>query len=315
MSSKDEKASTRELEGPPNGSVFDFLYHDSRRIASFLSQFDNNGLLTGLTHSDSATKNAKRGKKFDLGGNVPLLGGGHVGLEIGAGESGVESLERVYDPFWANARQFLDALEDNGMIQRDVESATMGQFVLVTGRLIIADLQMLQSVWDLPAIQDALRAAMMQANSEENEPEPANRQQRRAQAKKPSKNTSANSELEMVMQLLPHLPHAGQAHLVTDDFGIWASLDVASLVGTMSDLVLKHGNKLAGDWAMLGILDGKPFDHDNILTADDMLRAGLIGQGSLTNAAVNLGPITRQALGRPLGSYGITPLLIFREVV
>lgn len=54
-------------------SVFDFLYHDSRRIGSFLSQFDNNGLLTAINQGESASRNARRGWSVELGGEVPLL--------------------------------------------------------------------------------------------------------------------------------------------------------------------------------------------------------------------------------------------------
>lgn len=35
---------------------------------------------------------------------------------------------------------------------------------------------------------------------------------------------------------------------------------------------------------------------------------------SIANAALTLAPTIRQALGRPLLSYGMTPLLVFREV-
>lgn len=311
MSKKDKIVSAEGQGEPTSASVFDFLYHDSRRIASFLSQFDNNGLLTGLTQAEGVTKGAKRSKKVGFGGNSPI-GGGNVEFEIGPGESGSESLERVYDPFWANARQFLDVLDEHEMIQRDVENARMGQFVLATGRLIIADLQMLHSFWKLPAIRTIIEKNM--AESEEDEAEPANRQQRRAQRKKTAVSSTTNPEFEIVMQILPHLPHSGQAHLVTDEFGIWASLDASSLVGSLSDLVLKHGNKLAGNWSMLGILDGKPFDHDSIFSAMDKIRTGGVEQGSVSQAAINMGPITRQTLGRPLGSYGMTPLLVFREV-
>lgn len=49
MSKKGEAASAKEQGEPAIDSVFDFLYHDSRRIGSFLSQFDESGLLTGIT--------------------------------------------------------------------------------------------------------------------------------------------------------------------------------------------------------------------------------------------------------------------------
>lgn len=115
MSKNEVTASAAAQDEAEPDSVYDFLYHDSRRIASFLSQFDENGLLTGLTQGDSVSKGAKRSKKIGLGGDVALLGGGKVEFEVGPGEVGSQTLERVYDPFWTNARLFLDVLTERNL--------------------------------------------------------------------------------------------------------------------------------------------------------------------------------------------------------
>lgn len=60
MSKNDVTASQEEQGEAGPDSVFDFLYHDSRRIGSFLSQFDNNGLLTAINQGESASRNARR---------------------------------------------------------------------------------------------------------------------------------------------------------------------------------------------------------------------------------------------------------------
>lgn len=296
-------------------SVYDFLYHDSRRIASFLSQFDESGLLTGITQGETATRGAKRGYKVGLGGNVPLFGGGNVDFERSPGESGGESLERAYDPFWANAREFLDALDARGLIHRDLQQARIGQFVLVRGSLIIADLKMLERVWPLASVQKVM-AASATAAAEPEEEVYGNRQQRMAAQAKQRKQQPKGvpDEIQMVMDILPHLPHSGQFHLIADDFAVWAPASEDALVGLMSDLVLKHGAKIAGEWAMVGILDALPYDEgDEGLTPMEMIRAGMTSDG-IAKAALQLAPFIRIALGRPLLSYGVTPLLVFREI-
>lgn len=297
-------------------SVYDFLYHDSRRIASFLSQFDQNGLLTGLRQGESVTKGSKRGYKVGLGGNVPVLGGGNLDFERGPGESGSENLERAYDPFWANAREFLDALETRNLIQRDIAAARIGQFVLVAGSLIIADLKMLQRVWPLPTVQKMMADSVAAtAAAEQVEATPSgNRHERRAAGnQKKATPKGIPVELQAVMDMLPHLPHSGQFHLIGEDFAAWAPASEDALVGFMSDLVLKHGAKIAGQWSMLGILDALPYDGEQDMTALEMIRAGMTTDG-IAKAALQFAPYIRMALGRPLLSYGMTPLLVFREI-
>ncbi|MBC7160115.1 MAG: hypothetical protein H5U21_08725, partial [Porphyrobacter sp.] len=160
MPKSDEIASTEEQGEAESGSVFDFLYHDHRRIASFLSQFDVNGLLTGLTQGEGVTKGAKRSKRLGVGAQAPLVGGGSLDFEIGPGEAGSQTLERIYDPFWVNARQFLDVLTERDMIQRDISAANMGEFVLAKGFLSVLDLVMFKEAWKLPSLQRMIKAGM-----------------------------------------------------------------------------------------------------------------------------------------------------------
>jgi hypothetical protein len=72
MSKKDEKASEKELDEPQNDSVFDFLYCDSRRIGSFLAQFDDSGHLEKIVQRESAAKSAKRGYEFNVSGGATI---------------------------------------------------------------------------------------------------------------------------------------------------------------------------------------------------------------------------------------------------
>jgi hypothetical protein len=304
-----KQVSEKEQGEQERDSVFDFLYHDARRVGSFLAQFDDAGHLQQITQSESRTKGLKRGWKFALGGGMGEFGSGEASVERGPGEGGSEASERVYDPLWANARTLLDYLFERNMIQRDIWEARLGQFVLVEGRLVILDVAMLKGAWDKPAIR---KIVTKDAGVEHD----LNRHLRRKQAavggEKPV------SEVEVFMDLLGILPHSLQAHILGDKFTAWCSLATESLVGLSSDLVLKHGTLISGDWHVLGVLDAQPergpeSDKPMKLTPLEEAVAGLAGTLVGTLVA-RLSPVTRRMLGRPYGAHGLTPLLIFREV-
>ena len=287
-------------------SVFDFLYHDSRRIASYLSQFDNSGLSTGLTQSEGVTKGAKRSKKIGLGGNSPL-GGGNLEFEIGPGEAGSESLVRVYDPYWANALQFLDVLDERKMIQRDLDSATIGQFVLAKGYLSIQDLGMLKEAWKTPSIQRKIKGGASGGKKTAN---------MTAAQKAVAREEQENTDLFLdIIQLLPHSVHA---RLITSDEDkarlVWGTVNQDHLVTSASDIALAYGEIMSGEWSILGILSAKPEyltpDLNAQFDENDLgFTHSIVGQVSKM-----LAPLVRVALGRPSAAHAITPLLIFRQV-
>lgn len=305
-------------ESRENASVFDFLYHDSRRIASFLAQLDELGHLQQITQTDHAEEGENQESRTGGHLGVPgAVGGKHEGA-TGVSSSRSEGAQRVYDPFWANARRFLDLLTERDMISRDIETARIGQFTLASGALVISDNSMLRALWDSPVVGKFLKAqeaAQAQASAQE-APEPVNRHQRRSEQAKARKAVPAKpavTESELAMALMPHMPHSGQLHVVTDDYAVWAPVADGALVAPMPELILKHGQKVAGQWSILGILDALPFEQSEMLTPMEMVRVGMT-LDSISNVSLQMGPAIRQALGRPLLSYGMTPLLVFREV-
>lgn len=305
MSKSAEKASSAGQGEPQNDSVYDFLFHDARRIGSFLAQFDDSGHLTQVTQSESASKGAKRGYRINIGGGASVLGTGgqgSVGLERTPEEGGSESSLRVYDPLWTNALTFLDYLELHGLLERDLTRARLGQMVLATGSLTISDLAMMQSAWKLPTVQKLMKTGA--------DASPPNRQQRRA-AERSVQSTEPN-HVELVIDLLSILPHAVQARLRDSRGEVWCSLSQASMVSLPSDLLLKHGTDIPGEWSMLGILDAHPdplSDPDRPAQVTDGVPTNLIA-----TLITSLVPVVRGMLGRPTNAFGVTPLLIFRKV-
>ena len=308
MSTSDVPVSPEEHDEPADASVFDFLYHDSRRVGSFLAQLDQNGLLKEIKQTDKVTKDGKRGFSLTLGGNAPLIGGGTVGLQRTPKESGAETLERVYDPFWANARELLDGLEANGLIGRDLINARIGSVVLVSGTMTILDLGMVQALWALPSIQRAVHAG-----AQDEADVPANRQGRRANARNQPPPVPINNDAQTLLEVLPTLPHSVNVTIASEDGTTWGGLKEEYFVGTGSDLVLKHGLTIPGEWHMLGVLDAQP-DLGSVEDADGDDPAYILFNSVVGQIAKLLSPIIRVMLGRPPTSFGVTPLLIFRDV-
>lgn len=113
------------------------------------------------------------------------------------------------------------------------------------------------------------------------------------------------------MDTISTLPHGLQMTMTSSGRKIWGTLRSDSLTGSASDLLLKHGAKIAGTWSILGILDAKP-DNGASMQVPDI--GGRIQTDGFTVILEALGPVARLLLGRPNQAFGATPLLIFREV-
>ncbi len=315
MSPSGERASDAAPADPPADSVYDFLYHDARRVGSFLAQFDPSGHLTSLKQTEAAESGS--GMKFSAtaGANVAVARGGAT-LEDQRTTGEKEMLERAYDPLWTNARALLDFLADRHMIYRDMRQAHIGQFVLASGPLTVMDLTLWKGLWSLPTVRRVLTESASEL-SQENSGSSAisqNRSERRHAAKKTNVNTRQKTpienQFEAAFEIIGMLPHTVQARL-RDDTGasVWCSLREDDLVVSASDLTLKHGATVSGRWNMLGVLDATPEPSTLLDNAGALTGASAFGELML-----HLTPAIRGILGRPQSDYGMTPLMIFREI-
>lgn len=275
------------VSGPQaSDSVFDFLYHDPLRIASFLGQFDPSGVAQSLKRTDQATQSSADNTNDHLKVTVGILSG-QRGDQSATVEGTQHGSERTYDPLWSNARAFLDYLEHGDMIQRDVYAARIGQFVLFTGELKIADIAMLKGAWTLPTFRQAAGIG----------PTPS----------RPHKGPPNN--VEFAFEMLGILPHSIQASVTSASASAWATLQEDCLATTPGNLLLKHGLVISGEWSMLGIVDAQP---DLVLNDQETDFEG--GVQMAAKLMELFAPIARNLLGRPTDAFGITPLMIFREV-
>lgn len=295
MSKKPEKASVPERAERDTASVYDFLYHDARRVGSFLSQFHASGLLQSVKETEALGENTATKSGASAGGGLPGIARGQAQFEDQAGSERREASERTYDPLWQNARALLDFLDERDMIRRDLQSARIGQFVLVKGRLSVLDTGLMRDAWHLPTISKMIRAGAAQnPKNMKGQPQP----------------------VEVIMDLLKVLPHSTHAVLQGAHDSVWFGLDSASLITAASDLLLKHGTEIAGEWHLLGILDARPEPPKGIGWAvSEVSAASTVPEDRIVATLIEaLAPIARNMFGRPPASYGATPLLVFRQV-
>ena len=110
------------------------------------------------------------------------------------------------------------------------------------------------------------------------------------------------------------LPHSIQAR-IHGEADVWCNLLRNGLVGSVDDLLLKHGGQVQGHWQTLGILDAF-VDEEDADDNEDEPNSDIQQEASMASTILKqIAPFARQFLGRPSNAYGLTPILIFREVI
>ena len=116
--------------------LYDFLYKDAERIASYYAQlFQGKLLSTERTTSDKATKD--RSGKLNTG----VLAG-----DVRSTEETQETFKQVLDPHDTAVNDVLAYFRENGFLLEDVENAPPGSLILAKGVLNFADGIMLRAV-------------------------------------------------------------------------------------------------------------------------------------------------------------------------
>ncbi|BDV34675.1 hypothetical protein [Methylocystis iwaonis] len=308
----DASGSDQPQKDQQKSSVFDFLYHDARRVSSFLAQFSDYGHLLSVKATE-ATGQAST-KRFDtsVSGALPIVANAKGEWQQSTTDDERDSAERTFDPIWANALNLLAFLSERELIERDITAARIGQFILVSGRLDLIDLGIFRAAWENAKVKEVIvHGAAVAANVA-----PKNRnERRRAEKQKPT----AATEAELAVEMMAMMPHSAIAAVSSGPHAAWCVLRDEWLTVPAADILLKHGVNVAGEWSMLGILDAMP-DQPNIEIEPGIFSRNIdyfISGMKLSQMAMHFagfaGP-ARLLLGRPEESYGITPLLIFRQV-
>ena len=120
-------------------SVFDFLYSDTRRVKSWVAQLYPDGVLA--SHSRTSQTGESKGNEIsceiDAAGVNALVADAKVKGSAKAAsktdESQSSSHSKSFDASWSLELDLLDKLDDLGMINRDISSASIGSLILVSG--------------------------------------------------------------------------------------------------------------------------------------------------------------------------------------
>lgn len=283
-------------EQQSTASILDFLYVDIDRIKSWLAQLHDDGVL--LTHkrteSSGSTSTQEAGGSLEAAGNAGVLIA-KAGLKAlaqgktGAGESFSATHESNFDASWTVPLNFLDLASEYNLINEDLASAAVGSLVKFSGQPEVRDIKFLQDIWK-PAISHFL-----------------------GQKKSAHSNKAAiaaqREQMQQVGEILGIMPpHPQMVICGEDDTVSWSSLTEDYMRVSSTSLALTHGFSIEGEWSIVGILDASPDAEFQV-----MRPAALAGHELIDAMLTVVGEI-RKLVGRPVGAYGITPLLIYRKV-
>ena len=126
------------------------------------------------------------------------------------------------------------------------------------------------------------------------------------------KHKKANRDARILLDSLVALPNTVHMRIITDNGKlIYCAAKSEGLTSSVTDIGMNHGTILQGVWHILGLYDSRP-DSMNI-DIEDVAKKFDLNNRMILKSATGYGPMLRQ-VGRPDGAYGITPLLIFREL-
>jgi hypothetical protein len=207
-------------------------------------------------------------------------------------------------PCWT----YLDAA---GLIGRDLATARLGQFVIASGNLTVLNPATLQKIVGSTNFQQHMIKKATDAFRKQWNAVPQNAKLNRADKIKAEAVAVEVMEenARMNMELLLHYPYSAQCTITGSDFSVWSTLTGEGTVGPVADLSLKHGTNVPGTWHLLGILDALP---SQIPPQIPLAFTGI--PEHFDKAIVNYSNMGRMLLGRKPEAYGMTALLLFREV-
>ncbi|MCP1242889.1 hypothetical protein GOB86_09295 [Acetobacter lambici] len=272
-------------EAQPTESLYDILYADRARLSSYLAQIDPNGVITG--YKTSTTDGSSVGS--ELGGGVPTVASAKARYSI----ENKDLAERTFDPAAALPIEVMNRLDENGYIHRDLKNVPIGGLLLVKGRFALRDFSQFPAFW--PLMKKILPFKDLATN--------ANNQF--------SKKTISVNDIESLFKsLLEDIPQPVQLTFETSKEYLWSTLAEEGFATSPIDIFLKHKGIIPGEWYILAIVDGHPISTEN---ADDASIPDSFGE-SLGIPFHQLAQDMRSLFGRPDNNYGVSPLVIFRQV-
>lgn len=264
-------------------SIFDFFYLDNPKIKSFYAQLNGLGALNTLKNTSQIGDT----RKMEATVGVPTVTCGKMGNDHTVNTTS----EHLYDGLPTMPREMIDRLDELGYIYRELTPDNLGALVLLKGYLNITDIEVMKGVID-PTMKFTFNNV------------PTNSGAERAERKK------LQEQMSPLIEFIKNIPFALSCNLFVKSEGdnslteVWMSLSREDMSSNIHDINFKHGEKLAGQWYVLGVLDAIPTSLDtnsNILPNNDEM-------DQLRKAMSEM----MKMFGRNDGAYGMTPIAIFR---
>lgn len=277
-----------EQEQQSTDSLYDFLYVDNQRASSLLAQMHGPGVVTSIKHVTAEIDKSVSDAGFDLK---------IVKSKIGVEETLNQTQEKSFDASWTLPINLLDKLDECGLIRRDLNGERLGSTVLCKGKMRIFDISVFQK--SVPFV-----AKMMEME----------------QPKLPPKAKKSNFNVDdqfiapgvtfgMMKEVLNIVPNTLQVDFINEaGQTIWMTINRDYLTINPDDMVLKYGSRLPGEWYVIGFIDALPEAEEDMTETlpfePNLMKDGI--HGMLSGI--------RDLAGRSGNSYGMTPLIIFRNI-
>lgn len=282
-----------EADSLADVSLTDYFYADRPRLHTFLTQlFPEGNLLQTKTASRKGFSTDGIGK----GGLPPI-----AEFNLRGGKNVEDAIERQYDAAWSAPLNFLTEIARKSLLRDELDGASLGQIILLRGHLQVVDFNTLHQLWK-PMRKIILEEFIAQQQGL------LNRTQRRSKDSKIQFDQARKQqadEIDLTGSILTALPALIQLKCFNERYEAWGTLNPQHMLCSPSDLAFKFGPGVPGQWTVVGLLDAKPHEENPISETNTDLEKGLLTAMSQM----------RLYLGRPASAWGITPLLIYREVL
>jgi hypothetical protein len=229
----------------------------------------------GILTSVKTTAQQSFSDDTNVGTDVKILK-----AEAKSTDGGSEGIEHMFDASWSIPLEVLDCLRSRSLVLESARGAGLGSIILTDCYLRVIEFASMENLWE-----PAMRLASSQ----------------------PSQSILPET-VSTISEAMKAMPRAIHAHFLTKDAVLWSSLQPENLTIPMTDLTLKYGGTVSGSWKILYLLDawpdtGEPPDVSSIWSAGQMMDGILTAIHAL-----------RTMMGRPTSWFGITPLMIFRDI-
>lgn len=265
-------------------SIFDFFYLDTRKISSFYAQLTGSGAISTRKNISITLDETSN----EYAGNLKIISGKH-GSKNNSGQNSEDS----FDASVTMPREMIDRLDQLGYIYKELTPENLGSIVLLNGFLSVNDVEVMKGLIQ-PSI-DFMAEQMPTKTSLE-----------KATVKK------FKDQIKPLSGFISHVPFALSCSLYAKDehtdnlTEVWMSLSREDISSQVHDISFKHGDTLAGQWYVLGVLDAIPNafseNNQNIPNINDD------GFGDFKKSISGM----LKMFGRNSDSYGMTPIAIFR---